>query len=350
MLRIFLSSFIISVVLTYLAIITARKLGVLDYPDNRKIHEKPTPLLGGLAIFGAYVTALLMNFHFSWELKGVIIASGIILFSGLVDDIRGLPAWSRLIIQILCTVLIIYFGVRLKIVPNTLKYSYILDCVITVFWMVGITNAMNFLDGLDGLSAGVSFISTMTFFIIAVQTGQNYFAFLNIALAGACLGFLLFNFRPARIFLGDAGSSFLGFSLAALAVMGDWSQDKPVVAFSIPLLVLSILIFDMIYISISRIIKGKVHSFREWIDYVGKDHLHHRLMGMGFSRVHTVLIIYLINLIFALGVLVLLVKGTVSQALILIAQGICILTLVAILMVAGRAYIEKVNGYNRTDI
>ena len=343
MLRTFLFAFTSAILFTYLAIVIARKFSILDYPDQRKIHILPTPLLGGLAIYGAYILALGLNFHFSWELKGVIIASSLILLSGLIDDIKNLPAWTRLIVQIACAFIIMSFGVKLKIVPDTVKYSYLLDGVITVFWVVGITNAMNFLDGLDGLATGISFISTITFFVIALQTGQIYFAFLNIALAGACLGFLLFNFSPAKIFLGDAGSSFLGFSLAAFAVMGDWSSDRPIVAFSIPLLVLSILIFDMIYISVSRIAKGKVHSFREWIDYVGKDHLHHRLLGLGFTNVHAVLIIYLINIIFALGVLVL-KKGTVFQSIVLIAQGTCILSLVAILMIAGRTYIERSNG------
>jgi len=340
MLKIFSFALVMSVVFTCVAIFIAKKTKILDYPDSRKIHKDPTPLLGGLAVFCAFVMALLFNFHFSLELKGVVIASALVMLSGLIDDINDLSASIRLIAQILSSILVIFCGVKLRIFAPYMPYGNILDYVITVLWIVGITNAMNFMDGLDGLAAGISLICALTFFAIAVQTGQSYFAFLNIALAGACLGFLFFNFNPARIFLGDAGSSFLGFTLASLAVMGEWSHDKPIVALGIPVLVFSILIFDMVYISAARIIGGQVRTFKEWIEYVGRDHLHHRLMGLGFSKVHTVLIIYLINMIFAFGVIVL-KKATTFQAVVLLLQGASIFSLVTILMIAGKARLER---------
>lgn len=340
MLGLFIFSLAGSVIFTRLFMFVAHKFRVYDYPEKRKIHSKPMPLLGGLAVYVSFVAALLLNFHFSWELKGMIVASSFVMISGLLDDINDLSASGRLIIQILCSLLVIAFGVRLKLVTDAFPYGAFIDGAITVLWIVGITNAINFLDGLDGLAAGLSLIISTTFFIIAYQTGQTYFAFLNIALAGACLGFLFYNFKPAKIFLGDAGSSFLGFSLAVLAVMGEWSADRPVVAFSIPLLVLAIPIFDVIYISVSRIAQGKVRSFREWIEYVGKDHLHHRLMGLGFTETQTVFIIYLINIVFALGVLVL-KKADTTQALLLVAQGTFILVLITLLMIAGRGHLEK---------
>ena len=342
MLGLFIFSLAGSVIFTHLFISIANKFNIYDYPEKRKMHSKPMPLLGGLAVYVSFITALLVNFHFSWELKGMIIAASFVMISGLLDDIKELSASGRLIIQILCALLVIAFGIRLKLVTDAVPYGFLIDGVITVIWIVGITNAINFLDGLDGLAAGLSFIISATFFVIAYQTGQTYFAFLNIALAGACLGFLFFNFKPAKIFLGDAGSSFLGFSLAVLAVMGEWSQTRPVVAFSIPLLVLAIPIFDVIYITVSRIAQGKVRSFREWIEYVGKDHLHHRLLGLGFTERQTVFIIYLINIVFALGVLVL-KKADNFQALLLVTQGTFILVLVTVLMIAGRGHLENMD-------
>ncbi len=341
MLKIFVSAFAGSLVFTWLAIKIANKFRVLDYPDTeRKMHIRPVPLLGGVAVFSAYIIALLLNFHFSWKLKGIIIASFFIMISGLIDDVKKLSAGARLVIQVLCSLLVISFGMHLNIISDRLPFAYFLEVIITVIWIVGITNAMNFMDGIDGLAAGFAFIASGTFAAIAYQTGQPYFVFLNVALAGACLGFLVFNFYPAKIFLGDAGSSFLGFSLAVLAVMGEWAENRPIVALSIPLLILAVLIFDITYISVSRIARGKVKTFKEWIEYVDRDHLHHRLMGMGLSQVQTVLFIYLVSMVFALGALVL-KKATTFQAVLLLFQGGLILVIVAVLMIAGRGYLEK---------
>ncbi|MFQ5953148.1 MAG: glycosyltransferase family 4 protein, partial [Candidatus Omnitrophota bacterium] len=335
MFKVFLFSFIGAVIFTWLAIKIATKLNILDYPAERKIHSKPIPLLGGVVIYLAYATALLINFHFSWELKGVVIASTIIMLTGLVDDVRGLSAASRLIMQVLCALIIVSFGVYINIIPDKLPFAFPLEVLITVVWVVGVTNSVNFIDGADGLATGLALIASVAFFIIAIQTGQWYFAVLNIALAGACLGFLVFNFHPAKIFLGDSGSSFLGFTLASLAAMGEWAERNPIVALSIPLLVLAVLIFDMVYVSISRIARRKVKTFNEWIEYVGKDHLHHRLIGLGFTHRQTVLFIYMVSIIFAVGALVL-KRATTFQAVLLLLQAAIVLTIVTVLMVVGR--------------
>lgn len=340
MLKIFAFAFIISMIFTWLTIRIASRFGILDKPNERKIHSKPVPLLGGVAIFASYALALLVNFRFSWQLKGVVIASFLILLAGLWDDIRELPAGVRLVVQILCSLLVVWFGVRLNIVPDQVPLAGVIDTVITVIWIVGITNALNFMDGIDGLAGGLAFIAAMAFFTIAYQTGQGYFAFLAITLAGACLGFLIFNFHPAKIFLGDTGSSFLGFSLASLAVMGEWAEKNPIVALSIPLLILAVMIFDMIYISISRIYQKKVRTFREWIEYVGMDHLHHRLMGLGLNQVQAVSFIYLISVIFALSALVL-KEATTYQAILLLGQCSLMLVIVTVLMLIGRKNFDK---------
>ena len=340
MLKIFLFACISSVIFTWIAIRVAGKFNILDYPDPRKIHARPIPLLGGLAVFAAFALALIVNFHFSWALKGVAIASSLVMLSGLWDDVRSLPAAVRLLVQVACALLVVWFGVRLNIIPDRFSFAYPLEVVITVLWIVGITNAMNFMDGIDGLAGGIAFIASCAFFVIALQTGQRYFAFLNIALAGACFGFLFFNFPPAKIFLGDAGSSFLGFALASLAVMGEWAENSPIVAFSIPILILAVLIFDMIYISVSRIYRKKVRNFREWIEYVGQDHMHHRLIGLGLSRVQALLFIYFVCIVFALGALAL-KDATTAQALLLVLQCAFVLVIVTVLMVVGRNNIDK---------
>ena len=340
MTKIFLISFIGAWIFTWAAIRAAVRFGVLDYPEERKIHSRPMPLLGGVAVFAAFSLALLLNFRFSLGLKGVVIGASILMLAGLIDDIKGLSAGIRLFIQVACAVIVILCGVRLKLLPGMSNIGYVLECIITVVWIVGVTNALNFLDGADGLAAGITFIAAAAFFAIAYQTGQVYFAFLNVALAGACLGFLVFNFHPARIFLGDAGSSFLGFSLASLAVMGDWAERRPIVALSIPLLILAVPVFDMIYTTISRVLQGKVNNLRQWIEYVGKDHLHHRLANMGFSHRQTVVFIYLVCAVFAIAALTL-KKATTAQSVLLVSQGVMILVIVSVLMFVGQENIEK---------
>jgi UDP-GlcNAc:undecaprenyl-phosphate GlcNAc-1-phosphate transferase len=344
MLNIFLYSFVIAVFLTWAASRIAVRFDIMDRPDERKKQAEAVPLLGGVAVFAAFVASILINFHFSLQLKGVIAASGIMLMIGLVDDIRGLPASLRLLVQVVCSIIVIISGVRLNIIPDDMRYALQLESVVTMIWIVGITNAFNFMDGLDGLAGGLAIIAAAAFFVAGYRTGQNYFSYLNIALAGSCAGFLLFNFHPARIYLGDAGSGFIGFTLASLAVMGEWADKRPVIAFSVPVLVLAVIIFDVVYISVARITAGKVRSLRGFLEYVGRDHLHHRLMNIGFSEKGAVLFIYLISIIFSLGALVL-KNAEPFQAALLLLQALFILFIVTILMLTGRRHLEKSVSY-----
>ena len=346
MIKIFLLAFTGSVIFTWVAIKVAEKLDIMDHPDERKVHAKPVPLLGGVAIFAACMLSILLNFSFSIELKAVVVASFVILLSGLIDDIRGLSTLIRLGVQIICSVIIIFFGVRLNIIPDNFPFAVLIESVITVLWIVGITNAFNFMDGIDGLAAGLMVIASGTFFIVAYQTNQPYFAFLSLALAGSSLGFLVFNFNPAKIFLGDAGSNFLGFMIASLAVMGEWAERKPIVALSIPLLVLALPIFDTLYVMVSRATQGKSKTFRECLDYVGKDHFHHRLMGLGFSQRQTVMFAYLICMVFSLGALTLQRAATVGQAILLLFQACFILIIVTVLMLVSKDKIDKSRSYD----
>jgi len=326
----FLLSFLFTPVIRYVA----TKLKILDIPEERKIHKKPIPLLGGLAIYISYVVTIFFNFSFSIELKGVVIGGTIILLVGLIDDIWKVSATWKLVSQILASSVLIAFGVKLSFLPNN-WWGNGGEIILTIIWVVGITNAVNFFDGMDGLAAGLTAICSLCFFIVAAITHQSYIGFLTIALAGSSLGFLKFNFKPATIFLGDSGSTFLGFTLAGIAVMGGWAEKNPKVALSLPILILSVFIFDMIYITIARSLDGKVRNLKEWIEYTGKDHLHHRLVNLGFMETETVLFIYLIAACLGISGINLKTTGDLKIYFELL-QGFYIFIIVVILMLAGR--------------
>jgi UDP-GlcNAc:undecaprenyl-phosphate GlcNAc-1-phosphate transferase len=332
----FVFSFLLAFFSTKVIRRIAIKLKILDHPNERKIHKKPVPLLGGLAIFGSYVATIIFNFNFSIELKGVVIGGTIILLIGLIDDIKHLSATWKLISQVLASSILILHGVKLSFLPST-WWGNAGEVLLTVIWVVGITNAVNFFDGMDGLATGLTAVCSLSFFIVAQITGQSYLGFLTIALAGSCLGFLKFNFRPASIFLGDAGSTFLGFTLAGIAVMGGWAEKNPKVALSLPIIILSVFIFDMIYITIARVWDRRVRNFREWIEYTGKDHLHHRLVALGFNETQTVLLIYLIAACLGMGGINLLATKDLKIYFEFI-QAFFIFIIVVILMIAGRKF------------
>jgi UDP-GlcNAc:undecaprenyl-phosphate GlcNAc-1-phosphate transferase len=330
----FIFAFLATYLLTPLMRRAAVRLKIVDLPDPRKIHKGPMPKLGGLAIYISYVLVIFLNFDFSIELKGVIAGGTIILLIGLIDDIKSVKAGWKLIGQLVATSALILSGVKLNIFPD-IWWGNIGEIVLTFIWVIGITNAVNFFDGMDGLATGLCAICSLSFFVVAQITGQSYLGYITIALAGSCLGFLRFNFKPASIFLGDAGSTFLGFTLAGVAIMGGWAENNPKVALSLPILVLGIFIFDMTYITIARILNGRVKTFKEWIEYTGKDHLHHRLVSLGFTEIQTVLFIYLIALSLGLGAINLRATSDLKVYSELL-QGLCILTIIVILMLAGR--------------
>lgn len=335
----FVFSFLLAFLSTMVIRHVATRLKILDLPDERKIHKRPIPLLGGLAIYISYVITIFLNFNFSIELKGVILGGTIILIIGLIDDIRHLPAKWKLVGQVVASSSLILFGVKLSFLPDV-WWGDGGEVLLTIIWIVGITNAANFFDGMDGLAAGLITIGSLSFFVVAQITGQPYLGYLTIALAGSCLGFLKFNFKPASIFLGDTGSTFLGFTLAGIAVMGGWAEKNPKVALSLPLLVLSIFIFDMVYITIARISKGVVRTIKEWIEYTGKDHLHHRLLTLGFNETQTVLLVYLIAACLGIGGINL--RATEDLRIYLeFVQAFFIFIIIVILMLAGRKALKK---------
>lgn len=339
-LYILIVSFSICYLLVPLMIYASNKTGVLDQPAERKIHTKPTPLLGGAAIFLAFFIAMFTNFIFSTAVKGIIIGGAMIMIVGISDDIfkDRISAKFKLFIQILATFVVVKSGVSFDLFPNLSLWGRTANIFLTVLWIVGLTNAMNFIDGMDGLAAGISGIIAFFLGIVAFQTKQPFFGWFAAAVLGACLGFLPYNFKlrqPASIFLGDAGSTFLGFTLACLAILGEWADLNPIVSLTAPLLIFGILIFDMCYITVARLITNSFHSVNDFIEYVGKDHIHHRLDTIFQSKNMTVVVIYFLSIALGLSAVALRYARTID-ALILILQAIIILLIVSLLEREGK--------------
>jgi len=315
----------------------ARRAGVLDQPSARKVHQVPTPLLGGAAVYAAFAVTVLLNFSFSRELKGVALGGAVVVALGIWDDIADLPAWGKLAGQIAATALAMSYGAMLTVVPHAVPGAAVLNAVVTALWFLTVTNAVQFLDGMDGLAAGLGAVAGLFFSVVALQTGQAYLMFLSASLVGACLGFLPYNLRPggATIFLGDSGASFIGFTLAGLAVMGVWADGDPLVALLTPILILAVPLFDIAFVGIVRVTSGKVHSLHEWLAYTGKDHIHHRLEQLGFTKRETVFLIYF--LCATLGASATLLKSsTTREAWLIVVQATCVLAIVALLESVGR--------------
>jgi UDP-GlcNAc:undecaprenyl-phosphate GlcNAc-1-phosphate transferase len=311
--------------------------GVLDAPAARKVHRTPTPLLGGAAVYAAFALTVLFNFNFSRGLKGVAVGATIVVVLGLLDDIWDLPAPVKLAGQVAGVAAAVAYGVILSVVPNWLPGSYVLNVALTLLWFLTVTNAVQFLDGMDGLASGLGVIAGLFFSVSALQTSQPYLFILAAPLVGACLGFLPYNFRRdgARIFLGDSGASFIGFTLAGLAVMGEWADDDPIVALLTPVLILAVPLFDIAFVGVVRVVTGKVHSLHEWLAYTGKDHIHHRFEAMGLSQSQSVLLIFFIASTLGLSA-ILLKQATPREAALILLQAGCVLAIIAILEGVGR--------------
>ena len=312
-------------------------LGALDAPSARKVHVLPTPLFGGAAVYVGFALTVLINFSFSRGLKGVAVGATIVVALGLLDDLWDLPAPVKLAGQVAGVAAAMAYGVTLNVVPNWLPAAFALNALLTLLWFLTVTNAVQFLDGMDGLAAGLGVIAAVFFSVSALETGQPYLFFLSAPLVGGCLGFLPFNFRPggARIFLGDSGASFIGFTLAGLAVMGEWAEGDPVVALLTPILILAVPLFDIAFVGIVRVVTGKVHSLREWLAYTGKDHIHHRFEALGLTKPQSVFLLYFIAI--TLGFSAILLKQTTPrEAALILVQAACVLAIIAILEGVGR--------------
>jgi UDP-GlcNAc:undecaprenyl-phosphate GlcNAc-1-phosphate transferase len=294
-LRVFIFIFLVALAITALSTPFIRRFavwsGFIDTPAGRKLHREPTPLLGGLAIVGGALLAFLVlwaalpNSVKAPEVIGVLLASSVVALTGLIDDRRRLPAYVKLAGQILGFLIVVYFGIRISLpVPEWLNY------MLTFIWLIGISNAMNFMDNMDGLSAGVSGVAASFILLLATLNDQYLVAALAAAILGACLGFLRYNFKPARIFMGDAGSLFLGFLLAVLCIQLRFPENVNFVTWMVPVFIMGLPIFDTTLVIISRMRRGVNPLIT-----AGKDHVSHRIVKRGYSEVEAVLILYLVG-------------------------------------------------------
>lgn len=303
----------------------ALALGFVDAPSKRKLHATPMPLMGGVAIFGGLILVLVIYFgqRGNMRILGQLLAAALIAIIGLIDDRRPLPSRLKFAAQSGAFVLAIALGTRVFIpfFPDWIDY------VATFIWLAIITNAINFLDNMDGLCAGVAAVASAFIMLMADVSGQFFIAPLAAAMLGACLGFLRYNFKPARIFMGDAGSLLLGYMLAVMTLSLRFPSNSTFVTWMVPLLLMGVPLFDLSLVTVARLRRG-VNP----LTTAGKDHTSHRLVRMGFSQREAVLLIYLLG--GAFGVIALfvtqaeIVEGYLIGSVVVVLGALAIINLI----------------------
>lgn len=306
-------SLILSLTLTPIVRKVMLKLSILNIPSGDRWNNRSVALLGGIAIFISFTLAALLRINLDRKIFVILLGGGIIFVLGLLDDVHGTRLRFKFAVQILVAFGVAYFGVAGKILPVNW-----MNIFLTVFWIVGLINALNFLDNMDGLSSGITIIAALAIFGLSLQKGEASVPLLSLALAGSCLGFLRYNFNPAKIFMGDCGSLFLGYMLATLAVLGCWQSSSPFVGtFFAPILIMGVAIFDITLVTILRLKHGRM----PWIG--GKDHSSHRLVSiLRGSEKGAVLILYGIGIIAGVLGLILTFLSLLWEVLIVAAFGI----------------------------
>ncbi len=265
--------------------LVALRFGVIDQPAARKIHQNPVPLLGGAAIYIAFIIVLFLfgDRRYIHEVIGIFVGASLMSLMGVVDDRWGLGSYVKLVGPLLAAGILIYSGVQVRV------WGGWLDIAVTMIWVVGITNAMNLLDNMDGLSGGIAMIAAVFFTLLAALSDQYMVGALAAALAGGCAGFLVYNWNPAHIFMGDTGSLFLGFLLAAVGIKLRFPSNSDTITWMIPVLVMGVPIFDTTLVFLSRLRRGK-----NPLTTPGKDHVSHRLALLTGSRREAVLLCYIL--------------------------------------------------------
>ncbi|NLL97034.1 MAG: undecaprenyl/decaprenyl-phosphate alpha-N-acetylglucosaminyl 1-phosphate transferase [Clostridiaceae bacterium] len=332
-------AFAVALIVSFFATPVARRIavnvGAVNIPgDSRRIHKNPMPLLGGLAIIIGFILAIVYSFatknikvFVGYLVKpktlGLLLGVFIIIILGIVDDIKPLRARVKFPVQLLAAIIVVATGTRIIAISKPFQATValhpsmmyflgdILAFIISVFWIVGMTNAINFIDGLDGLAAGVSGIAALTLYIVAVIRRQDDIAIIAVSLVGAIFGFLPYNFNPAKIFMGDTGATFLGFLLAIISIEGTM-KSITAIAVAIPILVLGLPIFDTLFAIIRRIMNGKP------IGQADRGHLHHRLLDLGLSHRMSVIILYVVSGALGLVSIALVDKGLLPSIILLI--------------------------------
>ena len=289
-LLIFLTALVFSILCTPIVRRLALQTGVVDTPSARKIHANPVPLLGGAAIYVAFMFALIVlgDRFYIRQLIGILLGATLVSLFGLVDDRWGLNAYLKLGGQLLAGVILILGGTQVQLFA---QYPW-LDWIITLFWVVGITNALNLLDNMDGLSGGITTVASSFFLLLAAMNHppQVLVGAMAAALIGACIGFLRYNLNPATIFMGDTGSLFLGFLLAAIGIKLRFLSNVPSITWLVPVCVLALPVFDTTLVFVSRLRRGL-----NPLTAAGTDHISHRLVALGLTRREAVLVCYLLT-------------------------------------------------------
>ena len=315
-----LTAAIVAFITTPVVRTLAFRVGAVDIPrDSRRMHNHPIPRMGGLAIFFGFILSALIFVPLDAPLRGMLLGAVIIVILGIFDDIYALPALPKLLVQIAAASVAVLMGNQIEVLSNPNIFSSnpywdlgFLSIPISVFWIVGITNAVNLIDGLDGLACGVSTISSMTMLVIALTVAEPDVALLMAALAGGCIGFLPYNLNPAKIFMGDTGSTFLGFILATVSIEGLF-KSYAIISFAVPFLMLGLPIFDTCFAILRRVSHGQSPMSPD------RGHIHHRLIDMGFNQKQAVAVLYVISAILGLSAVVLTTNGTVRAMLFLVA-------------------------------
>lgn len=316
----------------------AEKVGAIDVPrDARRIHDHPIPRMGGLAIFMGFVMSVIVFISFDTQVLGLLLGALIIAAMGAVDDIVGLRPLIKLAVQILAALVAIRCGIYFNVITNPNLMSYndtinmgLLSLPLTVIWIVGCTNAFNLIDGLDGLAVGVSAISSFTLLVVSLLVSGPNISFLLAALCGACIGFMPYNMNPAKIFMGDVGSQFLGFVLACVSVMGIFKLTA-VITVLIPVMAMMLPLADTTFAFVRRILHGQSPF------HADRGHFHHRLLAMGLSQKQAVAVLYGFSAV--MGLVSVIIAGKDRDPVIRIFCLVAILVVVVLMwMVILRKY------------
>lgn len=327
----------------------AHKVGAIDVPkDARRMHKKPIPRLGGLAIYGGFLCSILIFGQLDETMLCVLLGAAIIVALGIFDDVLALGAKLKFVVQIVAAAIPVCIGdLQIGLFTNLNPLSDtpfvhlgILAVPVTIIWIVGITNAVNLIDGLDGLAVGVSSIAAITMLAVALLTGNMPIAITMAALAGACIGFMPYNLNPAKIFMGDTGSTFLGYMLATVSIMGLF-KFYAVISFAVPFLILGLPIFDTANAIIRRLAEGRSPMSPD------RGHVHHKLIDMGFNQKQAVAILYAISATLGLTAVVLTSSGEVKAIVLLLAVLAAIL--VGACIIYGAEHWSKHASENKED-
>lgn len=324
----FIISFAVTFLILPIIIRFASKRNIGSYRPEHSIHDSYIPTLGGVGMFAGFFAGLFALFglsrfidiHFSYQFLGLTLGSFLILFEGIYDDIKGANYQKKFISQILASIIVIMYGYRIDFIANPFGSDLALGAFsapLTILWIVGITNAINLIDGLDGLAAGIGAIISMVFAVISYSLGDFSGFVLSVLLLGVTLAFLWYNFNPAKVFMGDVGSQFIGFMIACISINSFFSiPDSPAVF--IPIIALGVPILDTVFVFFRRILLGR-HPFKG-----DKSHIHHYLLSLNIGYRKTVFIIYAATLFFGISSYFLIKLSSLYSALILVS--VCLMT------------------------